>query len=298
MDRLIADERFCRERLQELTDLAEQKLSKEQFEKLSEEDIARFLVARGSNVQLALQQLMKSVQWGEKALVHKYCTLCQQDPTSHSHIPIGVLEGDEPSTIVYGCPARAINSTVDPIVHHVAVQLEHCFASSSTGSRWVWCVDFNGFGIKEATQGKLAAKFAMLFSDHMPERLHKIVLLNPPSVFRILLQAAKPFSGKRTLDKIVPITGSNVENMLKSLKTEHKFPPATLKWLGTVLNQSIPSVLPPLPLASKSLLLPSLVPVFDFEVTRGKQNQSVNSVRVSTLISGKIDIQNQVQFSK
>lgn len=295
MNRLKSDKRFCPNKFQEFTELAQNQLATSQFKSLSEEDLARFLVARESNVSAAWKQLEGSVEWRITLDVSSGCRLCQKDPTSHSHIPIGKLQGDEPSTIFYGCPARATHSSVDEIVHHVAIQLEHCFSSTSS-TRWVWCVDYNGFGVKEALQGKLAAKFGKLFSNHMPERLHKILLLNPPSIFRLLLQAAKPFVDKRTLDKLVPITGSSSQEVLKQL-SNHGFAPDTLEWLETVLNQTLPAKLPPLPHASKTLLLPSLVPVFEFSSSRDDKELSSSShpVRVSVLLSGELDTKNQIK---
>ena len=303
MDRLQNDERYSKQRLEELIAVAKIKLAPDQWKQLSEEDFARFIVAREGNVNAALKQLGGAVEWGEQVLnveSHRQCEHCVRDPTSHSHIPIGTEEY-EGSTIFYGCPARATNSAVDPIVHHVGRQLEHCFRLGHTGSRWIWCVDYNGFGLKEALQGKLAAKFGALFSNHMPERLHKIILLNPPSVFKILLQAAKPFADQRTLNKLIPVAGS-VKVVIQTLRDEHNFPPNALAWLEQALPQKLPNTLPPLPNDSRNMLLPSLVPGFNFvdkEETRIEKEQSLagrgGSVRALLLLSGYMDTPTQIR---
>lgn len=305
MNRLQNDERYSQQRLEELISAAKITLVPDQWKRLSEEDFARFIVAREGHVAAALKQLVGAVEWGEQVVwnvePHRECEHCVRDPTSHSHIPIGTEESSERSTIFYGCPARATHSAVDPIVHHVGRQLEHCFHLGHTGSRWIWCVDYNGFGLKEALQGKLAAKFGALFSNHMPERLHKIILLNPPSVFKILLQAAKPFADQRTLDKLIPVTGS-VKVVIQTLRDEHSFPPNVLAWLEQALPQKLPNTLPPLPRDSRHLLLPSLVPGFNFagnkEEARAEKEQPIGrggSVRVSLLLSGYMDTQTQIR---
>ena len=113
-------------------------------------------------------------------------------------------------------------------------------------------------------QGKLAASFAKVFSQQMPERLDKILLLNPPSVFSMLLTAARPFVDKRTLDKVVVIKGANAE-VLKTLSNEHNFPQATVTWLEKTLACNVSDKLPELPAISKQLLLPGLVSKFTIQ---------------------------------
>ena len=242
------------------------------------------------------------MQWMEKFLGDQtVCELCLKDPTSHSHIPIGI-ETIEQSSILYGCPARATHSEVDPIVLHVSLQLEYCYALPQTGSRWIWCVDYNGFGLKEALQGNLAAKFGVLFNDHMPERLHKILLLNPPSVFRILLQAAKPFVDQRTLQKIIPVTGST-KVVIETLREQHAFPDPALSWLEQTLKQKLPNQLPALPNDSRALMLPSMVPVHQFvdppmpSTTKEQSTSCRPIVRATSLVRGFMDGHNEVSIA-
>ncbi len=118
-------------------------------------------------------------------------------------------------------------------------------------------VDYNGFGMKHAMQAQLAARFAGIFSHHMPERLHKILLLNAPWVFSIMLKAVTPFVDPRTLNKIVPLSGSP-EEILSLLEHDHHFPQPALDWLATVLPSTVTARLPPSP--APSLLLPDMLP--------------------------------------
>mmetsp|Transcript_2047 Transcript_2047/g.3141 ORF Transcript_2047/g.3141 Transcript_2047/m.3141 type:complete len:307 (-) Transcript_2047:357-1277(-) len=300
MDRLQNDERYCPQRMEEFRSSAKAKLLPDQFKRLNDEDLARFIVAREGNVPAALKQLTGSVKWAETALDpnQQDCEFCSKDISSHSMIPIG-LEESEQSTILYGCPARATQPAVDPIIHHMSHQLEYCFALPHSGSRWIWCVDYNGFGLKEAMQGKLAARFGALFSNHMPERLHRVILLNPPSVFRILLNFAKPFVDQRTLDKLVPVNGSTSE-VLQTLREDHAFTESTLKWLAQALNQKLPAKIPTLPHDSRGLMLPSLIPKFEFVDPVSPMKDSAGRrplfIRASSLLIGEVDAKNQIQI--
>ena len=101
----------------------------------------------------------------------------------------------------------------------------------------------------------------------MPERLHAVILLNPPAVFDLLMKAAKPFIDANTLSKFVTITGSASE-VVERLRDHHDFSQSTLEWLEPVLEQrihrgQIPQ-LPPLPASSKTLMMPSLRHLYEF----------------------------------
>jgi hypothetical protein len=115
-------------------------------------------------------------------------------------------------------------------------------------------------------QVSLGMKFAGMLSNHMPERLHRIVLLNPPRVFRMMLRSLKAFVDATTMAKLVPVTG-NTDAIISTLRDEHCFPEPALAWLTRVLDakKGYGAPLPPLPFASRALVMPSLIPALDFE---------------------------------
>jgi hypothetical protein len=103
---------------------------------ITDDDVLRFIVASEGNVQKAFKKLRQSAEWQSEKMHPvelQTCSLCLSDTSSHSHIPIG-LETTELSTIIYGCPARASNTEVAPIVDHVGRQLEYCFGLPFTGN--------------------------------------------------------------------------------------------------------------------------------------------------------------------
>lgn len=272
MERLAADPRFDSDALLALQHRA-QSLDPALTEHLSTEDYARFIVARCGDVEAALKQLQGACQ--HRASITQgadwqTCDLCAVDASAHSIMPVGV-EGAEQSTIIYGCPARASNSGVEQTVLHFARQLEYCFALPQTGSRWVWCVDYAGFGMAHALQGRLAVQFATLFSNHMPERLHKILLIGPPRVFQIMLTAAKQFIDPVTMQKMVTLKGASPEEWLLELRAEHAFPDSTLTWLRTLWTEceaTPESKQPALPKEVESLILPGVREHLLFDVAQ------------------------------
>ena len=67
----------------------------------------------------------------------------------------------------------------------------------------------------------------------MPERLHKILMLNPPRIFQMLLKAVSPFVDNRTMDKLVPINGTP-EEIARELEEKHNFQSETVSWIKQV----------------------------------------------------------------
>lgn len=90
-------------------------------------------------------------------------------------------------------------------VRHMVHTLEHAFRSTAAlglHHQWVWLVDFQGFGLWHAMQGKTSITSLQAFSHHMPERLGCVLLVNPPSIFDLLLTVVKTVADARTMSKV------------------------------------------------------------------------------------------------
>jgi len=114
----------------------------------------RVLLARNGDPVEALKLLRPVWEFqcayppGSPAL---HCERCVAVPTAHSFLPIGVTNTHR-YPIVYGCPARAVEPDVDPVIHHVSSQLVHALHAPGSGHYWVWLVAFDGFGFTHAMQ--------------------------------------------------------------------------------------------------------------------------------------------------
>ena len=183
----------------------------------------RYSIARKGDITAALNMYKASLDWRKIACTGKYsCPPCEKDPTAHCFFPIGTDIHNNP--VIYGNPPRASQTNVEETVRHVVHQLEYCWNPATSeqgggdclGKQWIWVVDFNGFGMKHALNARLGISFASTFANHFPERLHTLFLLNPPTVFSILLSALRPFADERTLSKIHTING-NADTIIKEL---------------------------------------------------------------------------------
>jgi len=63
-------------------------------------------------------------------------------------------------------------------------------------------LDFTGYTLRNAPPFKTSLETLKILQDYYCERLGEAMLLNPPSVFRVLWKLIRPFIDKRTLRKI------------------------------------------------------------------------------------------------
>jgi hypothetical protein len=217
--------------------------------------LRRYLRARNGSVPAARDNLLASIQWREQHLAPPlHCAECHATPHAHCFFPIGWTREGRP--ILYGNPPRAACSDVPPTVRHVTHTLEHCWTHPRSAEQWVWLTDFRGFGFTHAMQARLGIEFATVFSQQFPERLGAIVLLNPPTVFSLLLSAIKPFADARTMAKVVVVNG-DAPAVVARLQAEFGFEPHTCEWVSAVLAMDpVPGNLPPLPAEGHEMALP------------------------------------------
>ena len=92
----------------------------------------------------------------------------------------------------------------DVTVQHMVQTLEHGWRFTETLNlhhQWVWIIDFNGFGLKNAMQFSTSRSILGAFSRHMPERMGVVLMINPTPVLGTLLAAIKQFADARTMSK-------------------------------------------------------------------------------------------------
>jgi hypothetical protein len=220
--------------------------------------LTRYLEASRGDVEAAKAALLASVAWRAATLQPNFsCAPCAATPGEHCFIPLGADATG--AALVYGCPARASGSgNIEHTIAHVAHALEKQFTGEAGGPaprQWVWIVDFSGFGLTHALQARLGLSFGYMFREQFPERLKRIVLINPPLLFRGLLAALSAIADERTVAKLTPLTAGTPEEVVAALR--YRFDvhnEEALAWLQVVLRSPpTPGTLPPLPPAAVAL---------------------------------------------
>lgn len=218
--------------------------------------LRRYLVARKGVAAAAIAMLDASLVWRRGQVAPPLCcSLCDDTFASHCFWCVGLCK--DRSVAVYGNPPRARNTDVPATMKHVMSFLEHAYnvaegeggVAEAGAAKWTWLVDFNGFGFTHAMQARIGISFAEAFGSHFPERLARLVLINPPTVFSLLLHAIQPFADARTLSKVRTVTGTPAEVSaalvgMGLFDTGHE----TLEWLHKTLSMpASPGNLPPFP---------------------------------------------------
>ena len=192
-----------RERVHELPDLSAKALS---F--LTDDTLLRYLRARDSDEKKALSMLKATLAWRSQHLDHLDCAFhraspceaCAKDPKAHSFFTIG--NDDRSWPVVYACAARSTSRNVEGNALHMAYELERLFGgNNSTPGKYTWLLDFSGMGMFDVSP-RMATTGVAIFMGHYPERMGEILLLNPPSVFQVLYNAALPLLDAVTKEKI------------------------------------------------------------------------------------------------
>jgi len=233
--------------------------------------LRRYLFARKS-VDAARKSILETAAW-RKGFIQRPlgCPACTRDPKSHCFLPLG-LSTVHRRPILYSTQARAADSS-DAQLHHVFHVLEHALAAPGAASSFTWIVSFEGFGFFHALQGRVGISAASLLSAHLPERLGKMLLLNPPGVFDVLLAAIRPFADARTMSKVEvvrcapgpgppgPAAGRAGPaptscRLAKLLEESHDLPPHAAAFVSAAAAMpGTPGSLPPLPAEARPFQL-------------------------------------------
>jgi len=160
---------------------------------------ARYLVASRSKPDAAAAALAATLAWRAGLPDVPGCAACARDATSHCIICAGALRDGRP--VIYLSPPRARNLEVGPCTEHLLSELEAAFAADARGTaQAVWLADMRGFSLLQDPRTGIA--YARLLSSHYPERLGRLVVATPPTVFGLFLRALMPFIDARTASKI------------------------------------------------------------------------------------------------
>lgn len=200
--------------------------------------LRRYATARNGDFEAARKNLEETLAWRVAHVPAVLsCPACTANPLSHCFFTLGI--DAQRRVVVYASAAKAKMNEKNVTLQHMCHTLEHAWRATQEldlAATWVWIIDFGGFSIWDAMQGSTSNGALSAFSNHMPERLGAAVLLNPPTVFDILLAAMRPFLDARTMSKVRIVRGGDTAAIQAQLAQVGIAPESgTSAWMGACL---------------------------------------------------------------
>eukprot|EP00955_Chlamydomonas_euryale_P066326 359517-Chlamydomonas_euryale.AAC.15 len=150
----------------------------------------------------SIKRLNATCDWRAQAKPESVvCAACAKNSRSHYMHVVGHDLLGRP--IIYSCLALAENKVYEDNRDHMIQTFETAIKCMPPGvEQWVWVCDFEGFGMSDALNVKIAKAFLDISAAHYPERLGQFVLLDAPPLFSMLWKAIQSFVDPKTHKKI------------------------------------------------------------------------------------------------
>lgn len=165
----------------------------------------RYLRARNHKHDAALKMLRGSITWRASTQPqHARCPRCAISPTAHTMRWAGVDVLGRP--VCYMSFAHALDrGSSESNALHVTYMLESMsarFQQMQSGlEKWVWFVDFKGFGLVD-NNPLTGQRIITLLQNHYPERLGMVVIYDAPWLFSACWKAFRVVMDERTREKV------------------------------------------------------------------------------------------------
>lgn len=199
-------------------------------ETMDEWAVARYAIARKFDTKKTLQMIEASVKWrAEKNYDTIECEKCLKDPNRHFAEFVGWDREHRPVMISAMGHAPDRSDPQESIVHSVQ-QFNNLIRHMPVGvTKWISITDFNSYSYWTDTNPKIANAVTGVMADHFPERLGKMILVDPPSAFWVFWKVFSPFIDQRTKDKVVFVYTESKPSIDEEF--DKLFPPHLSKYL-------------------------------------------------------------------
>mmetsp|Transcript_25353 Transcript_25353/g.39255 ORF Transcript_25353/g.39255 Transcript_25353/m.39255 type:complete len:370 (+) Transcript_25353:198-1307(+) len=190
--------------------------------------IRRHLRGCKGDVAKAIETLKKTLEWRKENNVDIYSQIFASDTSESEEIrSIISFENCTGKTYVRGYdmvgratvwffPAKENSpNNGSQNLMHLLYNLERAVACTrqrtlGTDDQINFVIVFDGYNMNNAPNMTVTRETLSAIQDHYPERLHRAYLVNPPTVFSVLWNLAKPFIDSLTKKKISIVSGKNV----------------------------------------------------------------------------------------
>lgn len=184
--------------------------------------LLRYLTARSFNPTKALQQLENTVTWRKDPLNNALsCSICEENPNLHC----GQFAGwDLEHRPVMFMSMRWGPERKNPLKHMVAA-FNHMVRMMPVGvEKWVCVTDFETYSHLKDSSPSMGSSVINTIQDHFPERLAKMVCINPPTMFWVLWKLLSPVVDPVTREKVAFLyteTTPSIYDAFPSMFPEH-----------------------------------------------------------------------------
>ncbi|KAG5492777.1 hypothetical protein JKF63_01357 [Porcisia hertigi] len=161
----------------------------------------RYLIARSFDTRKAFSMLENTVKWWKETGSETWqCETCRKNPNNHMGQFIGWDNEHRP---VMFMSMRWAPERKDPL-HHMVCAFNHLIRMMPVGvEKWVSLTDFETYSHLQDGRSSMGMTVIRIIQDHYPERLGKMVCVNPPKLFSLLWKILVPV--------IDPVTRAKVE---------------------------------------------------------------------------------------
>ncbi|KAK7201249.1 CRAL/TRIO, N-terminal domain/CRAL/TRIO domain containing protein [Novymonas esmeraldas] len=161
----------------------------------------RYLIARSYDLKKAFAMLENTVKWWKETGSETWhCETCLENSSNHMGQFIG---WDLEYRPVMFMSMRWGQDRSNPL-HHMVTAFNHMIRQMPVGvEKWVCVTDFETYSHLRDGKPSMGLTVIRAIQDHFPERLGKMVCINPPKLFSVLW--------KLLLPAIDPVTRSKVE---------------------------------------------------------------------------------------
>lgn len=199
----------------------------------TDDTLLRYLRARNSDEDAALAMLTVTLRWRNHVVdVNTHgrelpsCAACRVNAGAHCFLRVGT--DADGLHVVYSCAGRAGNKVVDDNCYHMAFELERIFHGNREPGKIVWLIDFSGFSVRDINP-RMGMMALPMFQNHYPERMGRIVVLDPPLLFYGLYQSLQAVIDPVTRQKVVLLKGAAARRRYAEAHWGHD--PAMKAWL-------------------------------------------------------------------
>lgn len=173
-------------------------------------DVVRFVRARGGNVPKAAQMLRETLRWRSERLPWAmHCPACEDPDTPGLHALRQVGFDDSGRPVIYTCFRQCIGGGLRNGNEHLVYCIENAMRTCpQRAGKWIWLLDYAGFGVAHMSLNASREPIKTL-SSYYPERLHRVIMLNPPAIFKPFIRMLKPFIDPKTYAKACIVRGKS-----------------------------------------------------------------------------------------